>query len=122
MNFTEIKAEIADRLNLTSETALARIGRQINVHYRRITASVGLTVARRVIISATATIGSREITFPSVEKVLSVIDRSSGRDRLLKEISYDEMLLKYKGHSAVPNHYAVVRMNSGSVELILDCT
>lgn len=74
MTFTEIVNEIAEDLNLTSATAITRIGREVNRRYREIVTSLGLATSARAIATASTTIGDRSLTFTSVLKLLSVFD------------------------------------------------
>jgi hypothetical protein len=120
LTFTEIVNEIADRLNLTSDDALNRIGRGVNRHYKRITSSVGLVVARRAVVSATASLGSQYLTFSGIEKVISVYDDSSGSVRVLPEVTFDQ-LRNQNATTGSPTCYAIARMGSGSVTVFLDC-
>lgn len=120
MTFDEIVAEVMDRLNLTSDSATTRVGREVNDRYRRLTSSIGLETSRKIVADGIATIGSRYITFSGIEKLFNVIDRSSGKDILLDEMTVDEM------HAAPlvtqpPHNYAINRMGATSVEIYVDC-
>ncbi len=75
MTFTEIVAKIADRLNLTSAAALTRIGEEVNERYREVLSGVGLQGSVRTTASATATVGSRYLTF-TCEKIFAMFDQS----------------------------------------------
>ena len=55
--FTEIVAQTAERLNLTSAEALARLGRYVNDRNRQVTSSVGLNTSRRATNSQNTVIG-----------------------------------------------------------------
>jgi hypothetical protein len=47
MTFTQLVAAVTDHCNLGSSTeAVSRVGRSINRHYRRITASLNIDTAR----------------------------------------------------------------------------
>ena len=91
MTFDELKTEIKDRLNLSSADADARIGRAINRKYRIITSALGLEPSRRATVQATVTLGASTLTFSNAEKVINVTDRSTGKNRLLKEVTVDEL-------------------------------
>jgi hypothetical protein len=120
MTFTEIKTEIAARLNLTSTEALDRIGREINARYQRIiTTAIGLVTSRRTQVQADVTLGVQTLTFTGIEKVISVIDKTSGSDRILDHVSVDELKQGSIG-TAAPNKFAIYRMNAGSVEILMD--
>lgn len=120
MTFTEIQTEITDRLRLTSADSISRIGRAINVIYKRVTTSLGLQVARRTTVSAVTTVDSRSVTFTGVEKVLSVYRiAASGAVTILDERHYEE-LREITPKEGIPTAFAVGRMNSGSVQIFLD--
>lgn len=74
MTFTQIVAKIADRLNLTSAAALTRIGEEVNERYREVVSGVGLQGSVRTTASATATVGSRYLTF-TCSKIFDVLDQ-----------------------------------------------
>lgn len=120
MIFEELVAEVCERLNLTSDEAKSRVGRALNNRYRRITSSIGLDTTRRVEVSSRADIGERTFTFEDIEKLLSVIDRSSGSDVVLAEVSADEINL-LPVRSEPPRNYAVIRNHANTVDIYLDC-
>jgi hypothetical protein len=74
MTFTAITATIADRLNLTSAAAITRVGGFVNERYREVCSGIGLVGSVRTTTSATATVGSRYLTF-TCEKVFNVYDQ-----------------------------------------------
>lgn len=120
MTFDEIVSEVCDRLNYTSDEAITRVGKRVNTRYRRVTSSIGLKTTRYVEgIPATATIGSRFLTFSGVERLLAVIDNSSGEDVPLDKITTDEMhVLSTKQEP--PRSYCVYRVGPRSVEIKVD--
>jgi len=92
MTFDEIVDDILDRLNLTSDSARTRIEREVNRYYRRVRTSIGLPeLSREKGVSATTVVGSANVTFSAVQKVLHVYDDSSGRVRSLTEKTFAEM-------------------------------
>lgn len=119
MTFTEIVTEIVEQLNLTSAEATARVGRKVNREYRKITASIGLNVARRTTVQASVTLGVQTLTFTGIEKITAVSDRSTGVDRFLTPVSVEELKLGTIGTSPIV-YYAINRMNAGSVEILMD--
>src|SRR5688572_28206530 len=119
MTFTEIQTEVKSRLNMTSSTADTRIGIAINRAYKKITTSIGLNVSRRTQVQATATEGVQTLTFTSIEKIVAVIDKSSGVDRHLTEVFIDELKQGMIGTGA-PTKWAVYRMNAGTVQIYMD--
>jgi hypothetical protein len=123
MTFTEIQSEVAERLNLTSATALARIGRSINQRYRRLSSSIGLQTTARGIVTASTVIGNRSLTFgptPSpVEKLYAVYDASVSPPRVLSEASFDELRNAVVGTD--PAHtYAIQVVGASSVTITLN--
>lgn len=91
MTFTELRAEIMDRLNLSSPEASTRIGRAINRKYRRITTSIGLQLSRRTTVQQLVTISSAFITLSNVEKVISVTNKNTTPYRQLTEVTIEEL-------------------------------
>lgn len=73
MTFTQIVAKIANRLNLTSATALTRIGEEVNERYREVCSGVGLQTSIRTTAAASTTVGNRFLTF-TCEKVFNVFN------------------------------------------------
>jgi hypothetical protein len=120
MTFTEIVTEVMERLNLTSSEAETRIGRNVNVRYKRVTTAIGLQTSRRTQVQADTTLGVQTLTFTSIEKVLTVIDKSSGKDRILQEVSIEELRQGSIGTSSTPGKYAIYRMGASSVTILLD--
>jgi hypothetical protein len=117
MTFSDIQAEIADRLNLTSVPALARIGRSINERYKWIVSSCGLITASRGVTTATATIGSRSLVFQA-EKVLSVFNPAFTPPFVLTERTFDELRNSIIG-SDPPIEYAIQQMSGSTVTVFL---
>ena len=90
MTFLDIVSETADRLNLTSEQAISRIGREVNIRYRRITSSLGLITSRPIEVSKAVTVGNRKVVFSEIEKVVSVHHRLGGASPLT-ERTFDDL-------------------------------
>lgn len=121
MTFTDIQTEIADRLNLTATASLTRIGRSINERYKWMVSSMGLdTVQTQLGITATTTIGSRELTF-TCEKLLSVYNTTFDPAQVLDEASVDELRNEVQGTDPA-QRYAVLRMGASTVTIFLDST
>lgn len=121
MTFDELVSEVCERLNLTSDEAKSRVGREINSRYRRVTSSIGLDLSRRSEVSKVVTIGNRNVTFDNVEKILAVIDKSSGQDVPLIQISPDEMHV-VPLRDDPPKRFAVMGIHPTSVDIRLDAT
>ena len=133
MTFTQIVAEVMDRLNLTSAAAQTRVGNDVNDRYRRVTSSIGLDTSRRTQVSATAALNNRTMTFTGIEKILIVIDKSElatgGQEIVLDQITMDEMhITPLQGNTipgtttptGMPRHYSVTNMHPNSVDIYMD--
>lgn len=120
MIFDELVSETAERLNLTSDEAKGRVGRGINSRYRRLTSSIGLETTRRTQVSTSAQVGNQTMTFTGIEKVLAVIDKSSGVDVPLVQITPDEMHVAPLSNQP-PRHFSVNRVYATSIDILVDC-
>jgi hypothetical protein len=118
MTFTEIQTEILERLNLTSSTASARIGRAINRKYRTVTSAVGLEISRRGTVQAAATIGVSTIEFLNTEKIINVYNRAVTPYLKLDQMTPDELRLQqpYPGNNK-PTQYAIVAHTDDTVTI-----
>lgn len=125
MTFTEIVAEVADRLNLTSSAAMIRIGKYVNKRYRWVTSGIGLQTSRRVVLDVEidpTDVGSTlpEYTFTDIEKILKItMTADNGGVTVLKEKTYDEITM-IGTISRLPRSWAVKRMGSGEVIVVFD--
>lgn len=117
MTFTEIVSDVTSRLNLTSAGSTTRVGETTNRVYKKITTSIGLNVSRHYEATATASIGTQFVTFSGVEKINSVYDQSSGQNHALAEVSITELDRMAVADSDTPTHYAVYRVNAGTVQI-----
>lgn len=109
MTFLEIKTEAANRLNLTSTESFTRLGSYINMRYRRITSSLGLSTARRMVGAFVSTVsGNNTVTF-SLEKV-EMVYTTAGKDRILLQMPYEEFRIKTveAPKSGDPTQYAII--------------
>lgn len=119
MTFDEIVAEVCEKMNLTSDEAKSRVARNVNTRYRRATSSIGMQPTRFVQVSATAIIGNRVLTFAGIEKIIAVIDKSSGVDIPVMQITTDEMHIT-PIKTDPPRKFAVQRMHNGGVDIIVN--
>lgn len=121
MTFTEIVAAVGERLNLSSTEALARIGRNVNYRYKRLTSSVGLQPVRRATVSTPTIAANPRITF-SLEKLEMVYITDTGRRRVLTECSYDEWRNNgtWTARSGDPEQYAIESIDASTITLVLD--
>ena len=124
MQFTTIVSEIAARLNLTSTESTTRIGRLVNIHYRDITASLGLDPTRRSQVSANTTIGASTLTFASIEHIERIVDERSEPHLILGQVSFDEIReMNPEGRdSDSPRKWAIKSITSTGITIALDVT
>src|SRR5438477_361625 len=110
MTFTEIVNEVAELTNnLSSPTALTRIGREVNTRYKRVSSAISLNTVRRGTTTSSTSVGVATVTFTGIEKLERVIDERSGRIRVLDEITFDEMRTMTPASSDSPRCYAIER-------------
>lgn len=96
MTFTEIQTEIDEDLNLTSATAVARVGREINIRYRGLVSSIGLKTSKFGSNTQASVAATNEITFSSLNKVTRVVNLTAGSGVTatvgeLAEVTWDEI-------------------------------
>jgi hypothetical protein len=121
MTFLELKTEAANRLNLSSSDSLTRLGSLINQRYRRLTSSLGLSMARRATASVNTVSGTDTITFTSLEKLELVYIIAAGKKRVLGEIPYEEYVVRNveQAKSGTPDEYAVKSITASTVTIAL---
>ena len=122
MTFTEIVTEIAAHLNLTSSEATTRIGRLVNIRYRRLVSSLNLDTSTRTASTVNPSVSSNEITLSSYNKVTRVADVSDGNVTVLKEVSWDELRETTLTASDSPTMWAVKTVGADSVVIAFDVT
>ncbi len=120
MTFTALVADIADRLNLRSDDALERIGRAVNRHNRRISASLGLNATRAIDTYESTTIDSADVVMTGVEKVYAVWTLNTGSRVNLEEITATQMRELPAPTAGTPTKYAVVVTASNYVIIRLN--
>ena len=123
--FSTLVRQVADRLNLTSDMAMTRIGERLNERYREVTSSIGLITSRRQVLPFTfnsiADTTLPELTIEGFEKIarITLVDPLTIPNRPLDELTYDEITNTTTG-SGLPRAWAVKKMLSGKVEIVLD--
>ena len=123
--FTDLQNEVADRLNLTSAQALARIGRSINERYRWMASSCGLQTMVRATSVAPTVIGTAQLTFSlsstggGVEKIFSVFDATTSPPRMLNEVTFDQLRQTTSTGDPASN-YAIALMGANTVTIQLN--
>lgn len=120
MTLNEMTQHIADAMNLSSPEALARIARNINVRYKRVTSAVGLVTTRREEASMLVTIGNRDVTFTGIEKVDVVFRKVGTKAYPLTEITDDEMLVEPL-RDEPPTKFSVFSIAPRAVTVRLNC-
>lgn len=121
MTFTEIVQDVAGDLDLTSQSALARIGRNVNKRYRWLASSMGFDTIGRATVTAN-TVGdsaTRTVTFSQAEKVLDVRNPAFPNNPPLDEVLYDELLNTVPGTDPA-QAFAIYKMGASSVTIFLD--
>jgi len=124
MTYFDIVQRIADRLNLTSTDAIARIGQEVNDRYRRVTSSIGLTSSRFTSVSVTVDpteIGSTlpDLTIEDINKILKINLILGTGFNVLAEVTPTEISDRpvIDGN---PTKYAVKNMGAQSVTITLN--
>lgn len=121
MTFLELVNEVTDRLNLTSDQAISRVGREINSRYRRVTSSIGLDTSRKVFdVAVQSVTDDRYLVFSGIEKIHAVKDvTTESQPILLIERGINEMYdLPLTGGQ--PRNYAVTNMDRNTVTIYVD--
>jgi hypothetical protein len=122
MTFNDIRAAVCEYCLLTQPDSIARVGKAINRHYRRITSSLGLETARFVTRSMSTTVGVATVTFSSIEKIDRVIDTTdSTAIRLLTEVGLHELRGSQTTDGA-PTRYAIQSTTADSITILMDTT
>jgi hypothetical protein len=115
VTFTDVQNIVADRLNLTSAKALARIGTSINERYAWLVSSVGLITSARTQVTANTTIGSQFVTF-AAEKLFSVYNPAYTPPIVLDIVSVDELRNEFVSTDP-PTQYAIYNMGASTVTI-----
>jgi len=120
VTFDEIVDAVMTRCNLQSDEAEDRVGVAVNQHYRRITSKLGMTTTRFVTRAVAMTVGVREVTFSSIEKIDRVIDVTTATAiNPLFERSLHELRTLQPGSSA-PTKWATKNVLGTSVVILTD--
>src|SRR6266496_3846343 len=128
MTFDQIVADVAGRLNLTSDEAITRIGQRVNERYRKVTSSIGMITSRRKIKDFTVDATTPEysalpdITFTGFEKILRITTTNQGTAGVivLKINTIDEIENIQHFDDRLPRAFAIKRMGSQQVIITLD--
>lgn len=120
MTFEQIKTRIKDFCNLSSTEADTRIGKSINQHYRRVTASLGLDPIRFVTRSVTMTVGQQFVTFTEIEKIDRIIDASDSTAIVLLEERPIHELRSMQPGTGAPTKWALRSTTADDVVVLTD--
>lgn len=116
MKLTDIIDRVAEDLNLTSETAKARIGRHVNMKYRELVTEPWLQIVRRGTITQLTTPNSQFVTFP-VTKLYNVFDMLHYPNNALSELAMEEVR-NLTPLSNPPDAYAIYGQTASTVTIL----
>ncbi len=120
MTLDEIVNTIASRLNLTSQTALARIADSVRERYRVVLGAVGLNTSTQGVVTANTAVAYRYVTFNGIQKVLGVFN-SDPQPRVLQERTFTQ-LRNAIDRDGSPQQYAIAGTSNNTVTIFLDST
>lgn len=120
MTFTEIVDTIAARLNLTSPTAITRIGVTVNDYYAQIVTAIGLNTSVRTTAYGVVSPGSQFVDFTGIQKVTGVYMPGDTQDRVLSEVLNPDMRESTHPTSDLPSKYAVYRVGARTASIWID--
>lgn len=122
MTFTEIVTQVTEDLNISATASVTRVGRTVNIRYKRLVSTLGLDTSKRTTETQNASIGSTEITFSTLTKVTRIADVTDGTVTLLKEVTWDELREETPGASDSATRYAIKRVTASGVVVAFDVT
>jgi hypothetical protein len=117
----DINAQVLERLNLSSATAIARINREIQERYNWVLGAVGLTPSTKGSATANTANGSRTVTFTMQR--LDQVFLTTGL-AALEQVSIDE-LVREATASANPvtgDNYSILNITGTTVSIMLQNT
>jgi len=91
MTFAEIVSQTMSLMNLTSETAQTRVGKDVNRVYGQIVSAIGLETTAPGIVTATTEIGSRLLVFEGATKVFAIWNPNLAPSYPLVQVTLDEI-------------------------------
>jgi hypothetical protein len=110
-------------MNLTSDQSISRVGRNINIRYKRVTSSIGIDTSRQIFdVDVQTVTNDRYLGFTGIEKINFVKDITvENKPVLLTERTMIEMHnLPLTGGQA--RNYAVTNYGPNSVTIYVDTT
>jgi hypothetical protein len=120
MTFTEVQTEVAERLNLTSTTALARIARSINEVYREVAVSIGLQTTSRATVQLNTIIGTPTLTFTGLQQITTLVAPTYLPSQPLAQVSVIEMRQRIPQTGDPARAYAIQTVSAKAVTVLLD--
>lgn len=121
MTMNELVEYIAEDLNTPSQEAKTRISHELNVRYKQVTSSIGLSPTRREELTTTATIGDRLLTFTGAERLDIVFRKVGTKNIVLTELTNEEMT-ELNPRSDPPTKFSVFSIAPQSVTIKVDST
>jgi hypothetical protein len=125
MTFDQIVSLVARRLNLTSTTAITRIGESVNEAYKNLCTSMGMQQSAQTTAEATTVAGSNLLTFGpipiKVQKVMSVFNPAYPKPNLLTEVDLAVLRNMIPGTDPAQN-YCIYQSYADRVTVMLDST
>lgn len=121
MTFESIVRRVAQRVNVSSDEALERIGESVNEAHRALTSSLGLETTRQGVITADTVNGSAYLTFGDEDTGVTLVDTVLHPEthKPLNRVNLAELRMQTPG-TWPPHSYAIFRTNSFSVEIMFD--
>lgn len=117
MTFTEIQTAITSDLNLTSTAATTRIGNKINMYYRMVTSSIGLSLTRSSMgVTSASAANVQTLTFSNLQRLDRVYYDGSGTVVVLEPVPL-ETIRELTPGTQFPTQYAIELMGSSSVTI-----
>jgi len=91
MTFAEIVSQTMSLMNLTSETAQRRVGKDVNRLYRQVVSSLGMETSVPGIVTATTEIDNRLLEFDGAVKIFAVWNPALAPSFPLVQVTLDEI-------------------------------
>ncbi len=125
MTFDEIVSRVMGRMNLTSTSALARVGTSVNEAYKNLCTSMGMQQSAQTTTTGTTVVGSNLLTFGpqpvKVQKLMSVFNQAYPKPNLLTEVDLAVLRNMIPGTDPAQN-YCIYQSYADRVTVMLDST
>jgi len=121
VTFSTIVDLICQRLGIESAESITRIGAGVNIHYKRVTSELGVSVGRPAIgVVAAMTTGVQEQEFTGVERIDRLVDDRSGSRVVVYPKTVREIREQTPAATDATPEFAVLRMGPDSVTVLLN--